>query len=81
MPLPIQTPHFLMLPITLRVVYRGFIMYLKAGHMKSLNYINPNETLSKNQAEEIERIYTMYPYLVDDDFVKKILKTGKKNCE
>ncbi len=31
--------------------------------------LDPNETLSPNQSEEIDRIYRMYPHLVDDEFV------------
>lgn len=49
----------------------------KQGLMKSLNCINPNEVLSQGQAEEIERIYTMYPHLVDDDFVKQNIENWK----
>ncbi len=51
----------------------------KQGLMKSLNCINPNEILSQGQAEEIERIYTMYPHLVDDDFVKENIENWKKD--
>ena len=32
--------------------------------------LNPNETMSPGQKEEIDRIYEMYPELSDDDFVK-----------
>ena len=32
--------------------------------------INPNETLSPGQTEEIDRVYADYPELNDDDFVK-----------
>lgn len=49
----------------------------KQGLMKSLNCINPNEVLSCGQAEEIERIYDMYPSLVDDDFVKENIESWK----
>ncbi len=31
--------------------------------------LDPNETLSPNQSEEIDRIYRMYPHLVDDEFI------------
>ena len=34
---------------------------------------NPEEKLSPGQAEEIDRIYEMYPYLTDDAFVKQFL--------
>lgn len=49
----------------------------KQGLMKTLNCINPNEVLSCGQAEEIERIYDMYPSLVDDDFVKENIESWK----
>ena len=49
----------------------------KQGLMKTLNCINPNEVLSDGQAEEIERIYAMYPHLVDDDFVKENIENWK----
>lgn len=49
----------------------------KQGLMKSLNCINPNEVLSPGQDTEIERIYTMYPNLVDDDFVKENIESWK----
>lgn len=32
--------------------------------------LNPNESLSPGQLEEIDRVYKMYPQLNDDDFVK-----------
>lgn len=35
--------------------------------------LDPNETLSKGQAEEIERVYKMYPHLNDDEFVRSNL--------
>ena len=50
----------------------------KQGLMKSLNCINPDEVLSDGQSEEIERIYAMYPQLVDDDFVKENIGNWKK---
>ena len=50
----------------------------KQGLMKTLNCINPKEVLSDGQTEEIERIYTMYPHLVDDDFVKANIENWKK---
>lgn len=49
----------------------------KQGLMKSLNCINPNEVLSPGQDTEIERIYAMYPNLVDDDFVKENIESWK----
>lgn len=49
----------------------------KQGLMKSLNCINPQEVLSCGQAKEIDRIYNMYPQLVDDDFVKENIEIWK----
>ena len=49
----------------------------KQGLMKSLNCINPDEKLSPGQVQEFERIYSMYPYLFDDDFVKENIDTWK----
>ena len=49
----------------------------KQGLMKSLNCINSNEVLSPGQDTEIERIYAMYPNLVDDDFVKENIESWK----
>lgn len=49
----------------------------KQGLMKSLNCINPDEKLSPGQVEEFERIYSMYPHLFDDDFVKENIDAWK----
>ena len=35
--------------------------------------LNPNETLSPGQAEEITRVCEAYPHLTDDDFIRKNL--------
>jgi hypothetical protein len=35
--------------------------------------LNPNERLSPNQSHEIDRIYEMYPHLMDDEFVRQHL--------
>ncbi|MFD0693258.1 dihydrodipicolinate synthase family protein [Paenibacillus sp. GCM10027628] len=42
----------------------------RQGLLKGTWCLNPHETLSPGQAEEIERIYRDYPHLHDDDFVK-----------
>ena len=42
--------------------------------MKGIWCLNPEEVLSPGQAEEIDRIYRMYPELNDDAFVKEFLK-------
>jgi hypothetical protein len=31
--------------------------------------LNPHETLSPGQAEELDRVCAAYPHLIDDDFV------------
>ncbi|GAB2672267.1 dihydrodipicolinate synthase family protein [Paenibacillus thermoaerophilus] len=42
----------------------------RQGLLKGTWCINPDETLSPGQAEEIDRIYRDYPHLNDDDFVR-----------
>ncbi len=42
----------------------------RQGLMKGIWCLNPEETMSEGQSEEIDRIYKMYPHLNDDDFVK-----------
>ena len=46
----------------------------RQGLMKGIWCLNPEEVLSPGQAEEIDRIYRMYPELNDDAFVKEFLK-------
>lgn len=46
----------------------------RQGLFEGIWCINPNETLSPGQAEEIDRVYADYPELNDDDFVKSNLK-------
>lgn len=46
----------------------------RQGLMKGVWCLNPHETLSPGQAEEIERMYRDYPHLHDDDFVKAHLE-------
>lgn len=43
------------------------------GLMKGIWCLNPHESLSPGQKEEIDRIYKDYPELNDDDFVKSFL--------
>lgn len=45
----------------------------RQGLMKGIWCLNPNETLSRGQAEELDRIAAMYPHLADDDFVREYL--------
>lgn len=46
----------------------------RQGLLEGIWCLNPEETLSPGQAEEIERVYRMYPWLSDDEFVKENLK-------
>jgi hypothetical protein len=39
--------------------------------------LNPEETLSPGQLDEIDRVCLQYPELTDDEFVKKFLQTQK----
>ncbi len=45
----------------------------RQGLLKGIWCLNPDEVLSEGQAEEIDRIYKMYPHLNDDEFVKDFL--------
>ena len=45
----------------------------RQGLMESIRCLNPKETLSPGQAEEIDRVCAAYPHLLDDDFVKEFL--------
>ena len=42
----------------------------RQGIFEGIWCLNPEETMSPGQNEEIDRIYEMYPELSDDDFVK-----------
>jgi hypothetical protein len=42
----------------------------RQGLLDGIWCLNPDETLSPGQREEIERIYRTYPHLNDDDFVR-----------
>lgn len=46
----------------------------RQGLMKGTWCLNPDEALSEGQAEEIDRVYAMYPDLNDDAFVKAHLR-------
>jgi hypothetical protein len=41
----------------------------RQGLLEGIWCLDPNETLSPGQSEEIDRIYRMYPHLADDEFV------------
>lgn len=42
----------------------------RQGLMKNIYCLNPDETLSEGQREELNRIQEKYPHLNDDDFIK-----------
>lgn len=42
----------------------------RQGLFRGIWCLNPEEKMSEGQAEEIDRIYKMYPHLNDDEFVK-----------
>lgn len=51
----------------------------RQGLMDGIWTLDENETLSPGQAEEIDRVYAMYPHLHDDDFVKDFLGCASKS--
>lgn len=51
----------------------------RQGLMKNIYCLNPDETLSDGQLEEIDRVCKMYPHLNDDEFVRDNLQKWK-NC-
>ncbi|ULO06884.1 dihydrodipicolinate synthase family protein [Paenibacillus sp. 19GGS1-52] len=46
----------------------------RQGLLKGIWCLNPDEILSPGQAEEIDRVYSQYPHLHDDEFVTAHLK-------
>jgi dihydrodipicolinate synthase/N-acetylneuraminate lyase len=46
----------------------------RQGLLEGIWTLNPNETLSPGQLEEITRVCTAYPHLTDDEFVKNLLQ-------
>jgi dihydrodipicolinate synthase/N-acetylneuraminate lyase len=47
----------------------------RQGLLSTIHCLNPHEKLSPGQSEEIDRVYTAYPHLNDDAFVKQNLKS------
>ena len=45
----------------------------RQGLLEGIWCLDPNEGLSRGQAEEIDRVYAAYPHLNDDDFVAQHL--------
>lgn len=50
----------------------------RQGLMKNIFCLNPDETLSKGQLDELDRVWKMYPQLNDDDFIKQNIANWKK---
>jgi len=48
----------------------------KQGLLDGIWCLNPKETLSQGQAEEIERVCVAYPHLIDDDFIKQLFSNN-----
>ena len=46
----------------------------RQGLLEGIGCLDPKETLSPGQAEEIDRVYAAYPELNDDDFVRANLE-------
>ncbi len=62
-------------PNDFRGVLCGIHEVLRRQGLLETNYcLDPEETLSPGQAEELDRIYRDYPWLTDDDFVNENLK-------
>ena len=51
---------------------------VRQGLMKGLWCLDPEESLSPGQREEIDRIYREYPHLHDDAFIRENLESWKK---
>ena len=51
----------------------------RQGLMENTYCLNPEETMSEGQREEINRIYAMYPHLNDDAFVKEHIALWKSS--
>lgn len=43
----------------------------REGLMKNILCLNPDETLSKGQSEELDRVWNAYPHLNDQQFIKE----------
>ncbi|TLV03175.1 dihydrodipicolinate synthase family protein [Dyadobacter luticola] len=52
----------------------------RQGLMQGIWTLNPKETLSPGQFEEITRVIEAYPHLVDDQFVKAFLEKDRVGC-
>ncbi len=46
----------------------------RQGLMESACCLDPNQVLSPGQADEIDRVWRVYPHLNDDEFVRENLE-------
>ena len=53
----------------------------RQGLMHNIYCLNPDETLSSGQLEELDRVCRMYPHLNDDEFVRSNLQKWKDNIK
>ncbi len=58
--------------------FRGSIagvleMLRRSGLLEEVRLLDPEESLSPGQLEEIDRVYKMYPHLRDDDFINRFI--------
>ncbi|MBR2883890.1 MAG: dihydrodipicolinate synthase family protein [Clostridia bacterium] len=53
----------------------------RQGLMENIYCLNPQETMSEGQVEEINRIYAAYPHLNDDKFIADNIEEWKKSAE
>lgn len=51
----------------------------RQGLMSNIYCLNPNETLSDGQLQELDRVCKMYPHLNDDEFIKENIEKWKKD--
>ena len=51
----------------------GSVLLRRQGLMRSIACLDPHETLSPGQAEEIDQLYATYPEWADDAFVAQNL--------
>ncbi len=49
----------------------------RQGLMRNIYCLNPDETLSEGQLDELDRVCGMYPHLNDDEFVRDNLEKWK----
>lgn len=53
----------------------------RQGLMENIHCLDPEETLSPGQEEEIKRVCSAYPHLSDDDFIREHLPRWKADLE